>query len=178
MSAETPFKYNPNATDEDETSSPSGISDDSVTWQASEYIDHGQDAKWYAVLIIGTILLTGLVYLLTKEYMSAAIIIILGLIVGLAAKRKPQQIMYEISSSGIRIGEKNYRYIAFRSFSIIQEGGLNSISLLPVKRFLPAMSIYYEPGDEEKIVDIMSEHLPYEEHKVDAIDRLSRRLRF
>jgi hypothetical protein len=78
----------------------------------------------------------------------------------------------------LRVGEKIYAYNMFKSFSVAQEEGAESINLFPLKRFMPIVSAYFTPQDEDKIVNAIGEHLPLEEHKLDNVDRLARRLRF
>jgi hypothetical protein len=164
--------------DESESAGPSTPAAGAVNWTASEYIDHSQGPAWYAGLAVVSLLLASVLYFLTKDKFTVGAILIVGLITGVAAARKPQQIPYEISDSGVKIGEKAYGYRNFRSFSVLNEGGMNSISLMPLKRFMPRLSLFYDPADEEKIIDILSENLPYEEHKIDQIERISRFLRF
>ncbi len=149
-----------------------------VTWVASEYIDHDRGAGWYVLLILGVAILSTIVYFLTKDYFAIGTIVIVGVIVGFVAGKKPRQLNYELSASGIRIGDKLYSFGLFKSFSIVKDGALSSIQLTPIKRFMPPVSAYYAAGDEEKIVDTIGAYLPYEERGLDAIDRLSRRLRF
>jgi hypothetical protein len=48
----------------------------------------------------------------------------------------------------------------------------------PLQRFSPLTTIYYDPNDEERIVDLLANRLPMEERKRDAIDRLMWRIRF
>ncbi len=151
--------------------------DTAFSWTASEYIEHERSAGWYLMLLLGTVLLAGAVYLLTKEYFAAGIIAVLGVIVGIYARQKPRQMTYELNESAIRVGEKSYGYGLFKSFSLIKEGGLNSIQLLPLKRFMPPISAYYDGADEEKITDILGEHLPYEDARPDRVSNISRRLK-
>lgn len=148
-----------------------------VSWSASEYIDHTHGIGWYAVLAVGTIGLGVGIYFLTKDYFAAGVIAILGVIVGVFAARKPKEITYDISSSGIKVGEKSYNYSQFKSFSLIREGSLSSINLLPLKKFMPPISAYFPPNDEQRIVNSLGNYLPYEERKMDGVDRLTRRLR-
>ena len=102
----------------------------------------------------------------------------MGVALGAFAVRKPKQLQYELNDSGLRVGDKFYDYRAFKSFSVEREGNFNCLNLLPLKRFMPVLSIYYSAEDEEKIMDIIGTYLPFEEHKLDQIERLSRRLRF
>jgi hypothetical protein len=149
----------------------------SVAWTASEYIEHRHGPNWYFGLMIMTAAAAGGVYFLTKEYFAAGTIAVVGVIVGVFASRKPQQIKYELTSSGLQVGQKLYSYNLFKSFSVLKEGGFSSLNLQPLKRFMPPVSAHFESKDEDKIINTISDFLPYEEHKVDQIDRLSRRLR-
>ena len=149
-----------------------------VTWEASEYIEHERNAGWYVLLAIITAGLATGIYFLTKDIFATVIIAVVGIIVGVFAGRKPRQMEYELSSSGLRIGEKSYPYSLFRTFSVIKDGAINSVNLTPMKRFMPPISAYFAPKDEEQITKMLGNYLPYEERKLDSIDHLSRRLRF
>jgi hypothetical protein len=50
--------------------------------------------------------------------------------------------------------------------------------LLPMQRFMPAISIYYAPEDEEKIFAMLSERLPLEVHTKDMLERFMGRIHF
>jgi hypothetical protein len=76
------------------------------------------------------------------------------------------------------IGQKFYDWGMFKSFSVIEEDAINSIYLTPLKRFMPAISVYYSPDDEEKILTTISNYLPHEERARDFIDKLMHRIRF
>jgi hypothetical protein len=160
----------------------SGVSspprDNNFSWTASEYIEHDRGGSWYLLLAVGTAALAAGAYFLTKEYFTVGIIIAVGVIVGVYAKQKPKQVTYELTSTGLRVGEKLYAYDLFKSFSLVNDGAVNSVLLTPLKRLIAPVSAYYGAADEEKITDILGQHLPYEEAKPDSITRLSRRLRF
>lgn len=151
---------------------------DAFSWTASEYIDHDRGTGWYLMLLLGTALLAAGIYFWTKEYFATGIIVLVGIVVALYARQKPKQVSYELSGSGIRMGDKAYGYNLFKSFALVKDGALNSVQLSPLKRFMPPVSAYYDAADEEKITDILGEHLPYEDAKPDAIEALSRRLKF
>jgi hypothetical protein len=95
-----------------------------------------------------------------------------------AAARQPQTLKYGINHAGIMVGEKFYPFPDFKSFSIADEEALSSIVLLPMKRFMPGLTIYYPPDQEDEIMTVLSLYLPHETRRVDVVDRLARRLRF
>lgn len=156
---------------------PRTASGTSVSWTASEYIDHSRGADWYLGLVAGTVVLAAAVYFVTKDYFAGGVIAAVGIIVGVFSTHKPRQIQYELASTGLRVGDKSYPLSLFKSFALIREGALSSVNLVPIKRFMPPLSIYFDPSDEQKIVTILGEHLPLAEGGLDAVERLSRRLR-
>ncbi len=149
-----------------------------VSWTASEFIDHQKNTGWYLLLLIGVLLLAGIVYLATRDLVSAIVIIVVGILFAVLAGRKPRQLSYRIDSRGIQIGEKSFEFSTFKSFTIHQEGVIGYITLLPLKRFMPDISIFFPPEDAEKITEALSYNLPNEQHKEHGIDRLMKKLRF
>lgn len=150
-----------------------------VEWTASEYVAHHKSIGWFMALGAATAVLSIIVYLITRgDMVSSGMIVLAGIAFGIFGARQPEVLQYNVSDSGIRIGQKFYGYGEFKSFSILNEGAFNSIMLLPLKRFMPPISIYYVPEDEEKIIHNLSTALPVEDRQEDRLDRLMRRLRF
>lgn len=149
-----------------------------IEWTASEFVEHQKSAGWFGLLAAGSIVLAAAIYIVSEDVVSTAVIVILGIVVGIFANQKPRSLAYRIDSNGISIGEKHYDYQSFKSFSVGHEQAMSFISLMSVKRFMPPISIHYSPQDEEKIVQTLSDYLPFEEHKPDIVDRLSKKFRF
>lgn len=185
----SPWQYKPDSGEDTETSD-TGLQEDNVatlskpaqdeavSWTASEYVDHPHGAGWYGALMLGTAGLAAAIYFLTREYFATGVIGILGIIVAVFAARKPRIVSYELTARSLKIEGKAYPYSQFKSFSIIREGSLSSVSLMPLKRMMSPISAYFAAEDEEHIVNALGRHLPYEERKPDRIDRLATRLRF
>jgi hypothetical protein len=142
----------------------------SVSWTASEFIAHEKSAGWYVNLFVVALLLAGLIFLATRDFISAGVILFGALMFGFYGARQPRQLSYRVDAQGIQIGEKTYAYEEFRSFAVVPEGVFSSIVFVPLKRFGPLISIYYDPKDEANIVNILADRLPYEERKHDPID--------
>jgi hypothetical protein len=149
----------------------------SVAWEAPEFIEHNHGAGWYAALVVCTVALAALVYLIARDIIATVIMVIVGVIVGVFAGQKPGQAKYEVNDQGLTINGKTYNYGDYKSFAVIDEGNLSSINLFPLKRFMPPLSAYFDPKDKKKITDTIGNYLPYEERKLDSIERLSRRVR-
>jgi hypothetical protein len=150
----------------------------SVTWSASEYIAHEKGSGWYSLLAVVVVVTAGLVYLFTRENISAIIILVIGVVFGTFAARKPQELQYIVDDRGVHIGPRVYFFNQFKSFAIIEEGAIHSVMLMPLQRFMPPLSIYFAPEDEDKIVNALSHYLAYEDRKQDMVDRIMRKIRF
>ncbi len=159
------------------SSTPAG-SPGEVEWSASEFVAHNKDASWYAILGLGAVAFAAVIYFFTHDTTSAAIIVLVALLLGISGARKPRVLQYRVNGSGLAIGNKFYSYAEFKSFSVMQEGAFSSIMFLPLKRFMPPLSIYYEPKDEDNIVEVLAYYLPMEARSHDMIDGLIRRIRF
>ncbi len=149
-----------------------------VSWQASEFIAHEKTAGWYLLLMLAAIVVAGIVYGLTRDKISSAVVVIVAIVLGIVGARKPKQIEYQLDQSGVNIGQKHLLYDQFHSFSVIPEGAFSSVVLRPQKRFAPLTAIYYAPDDEPKIVKLLTKHLPLEEGKLDPFDRFMHHIRF
>lgn len=152
--------------------------DVSVTWTASEYISHQKTRGWYGALAGGAIVVSVVLYFLTKDFITAGFVIFGAVLLGYYASRQPNEQHYKLSSSGVDIGDKHYPYDEFRSFSILEEGAFMSVVFMPLKRFSPLRAIYFSADQSDQIVEILTPRLPFEERSHDAIDRLMDRIRF
>lgn len=152
--------------------------EEAISWTASEFIEHDKGFGWFALLGVGAILLMLITYLVTTDITSTVIVFVVILCFGAFAIRKPRTLPYRIDDLGLHIDKKTYYYDQFKSFSLIEESSIRSIQLMPLKRMMPPLSIYMDPVDEEKIVNVLANYLPIEPHEPELIDRLMRHLRF
>lgn len=168
-----PDEYSPAA-----NQAPVRTSDESVSWTASEFIAHQKTIGWYGMLALSTAVLALAILFLTKDKISTGVVVLAAIVFGIYASRKPRTLGYSVGRTGLTIGQKTYTYDQFRSFSLLDEGAFSSIVFMPLKRFMPLLTIYYDPKDEQQIVTTLSDRLPMETHHLDLIDQLMRRVRF
>lgn len=173
-----PTPTNNQANEENSDHSPEPYASSAISWSASEYVAHHKTSGWYMGLGVVAGLAAALVFLVTRDIVTLGSIIIVAVLFGVFASRKPSVLQYELDESGITIANKHYPYDEFKSFSVYDEGGLRSIFLMPLKRFMPGLSVYYPPDMEDSVLDTMSLYLPHEDRQPDAVDRLMKRVRF
>lgn len=149
-----------------------------VSWTASEFIYNQKTTGWYVALGVVTVLVGAGIYFVTRDYITLGMIGVAGILFGVIASRKPRELEYRIDDTGIHIGEKLYPFSGFKSFSLMQESGIESIWLMPLKRFMPSISLYFAPEDKDKIVDSLSGALPVQPRELDPLDKLIHKIGF
>jgi uncharacterized membrane protein YobD (UPF0266 family) len=137
-----------------------------VSWTASEYVAHEKAAGWYAALFAGTFGLVAIIFLITRDILASLVILLACVAIAVYAAWKPGTNKYVINEKGIQIQEKFYAYSDLRSFSVVEEGAIDSIWVKPLKRFTPVVVMYFSPEDEQKIIDVLANFLPHEEHEL------------
>ena len=151
---------------------------DTITWTASEFIAHNKTPDWYVKLVLATLLIAGLIFLLTRDVISTAVIVIAGIAMVAYGARQPRELQYTLDQRGLTIAERFFPYDGFRSFSIVDEGVFSGIVFMPLKRFGQLTTIYIDPNEESKVIGLLSIHLAFDKKKSDPIDQLMRRIRF
>lgn len=150
-----------------------------VAWTASEFIYHEKDLTWYAILAgIGLVLVLGTYFLSSHDVFTTIVVAAIVVLFAFGAARKPRQMQYAVDDHGVAIGNRHFGYGLFRSYTIDVEDHFHSINLMPMKRFMPIISIYYDLDDEKQIAEVLTAHLPFDTHKIDPVEKLMRRIRF
>ncbi len=143
-------------------SQPLGLSQDSITWSASEFVDNSKNVSWYALFLVSILAISALIYFFTRNIFSSIVIFILGIVMSYVASRKPKVMSYSLDSKGIVINGIVHLFSEFKSFNLVSEDGEDHISLISVKRFAPNKVIYFEPRDKNRITSLLGEFLPLE----------------
>ena len=149
-----------------------------ITWTSAEFFHHQKTTTWYAAYALGAIILAGVLYLITRDIISTAVVI--GAAGGLLfiSAREPKQQTYILQEDFVQVGSKAYSLHDFKAFSVDEDAPVLGLTLMPLKRFMPPIVLYVDEAHEEAVVDYIADFLPVEPHKVDAMDSLLRRLRF
>jgi len=151
---------------------------ETISWTAPEFISYEKNSIWYIYVAVFAVVLSVVVYVLMKDVITMAVVIVLSVVFAVYGSRKPRQIPYKVDSSGFSIGEKSYSYEEFRMFNIQEEGQYISVNFMPLKRFAINVSLYFSVNDQEKILSALDGKLPYEHQSPSLIDDLMRRIKF
>jgi hypothetical protein len=162
---------------QDTASSPPDTQEE-LSWEASEYIHHHKPGVWYVGFFgVGVAIATAL-YIVLDDWVAVAVVVVMFAALFVYGVRQPRTLRYAITSTGMDVAGKAYPFVSFRSFSLVHDQGVPSITFIPLQRFALPLTVYFAPEDADKISDALSQHLPYEEYHPDMIDRLAHYLRF
>lgn len=157
---------------------PANNTQTAISWTASEFLYHQKSGAWYFAATVILLAIAFVSYLFTHDYIGPVSVVILGALLLVGASRKPRTVEYVIDSQGITVGTHEYAYDEFQSFSIVKEDQIESVALFPHKRLAPVLSIYFVPDDGQKIFDLLSDYLPFEQREKDQIDKFLHKIRF
>jgi hypothetical protein len=152
---------------------------DSINWTASEFVQHDKKANWYLILAFVTLAVAALSYLLLgKDIFAPSVVITLGVVFGIAGSRKPRILDYSISGYGLSVGQKHFNYEDFKSFSLLSEGQVSTVLLMPSKRFSPTLTLYVPEEETDDVMNALGSFLPLEQHDVGYVDKFLGKIRF
>lgn len=148
-----------------------------VRWQATEYIHRDKTPVWFVIFGLVCVVLIGLAVLVIKSITFAVLIPVMAAALLVYSHRPPRVIDYTLSRQGLHINDHLYPFGEFKSFGVIHGDDEYSVFLVPTKRFKPGVSVYFPEEAGEAIVDMLAARLPMRELRLDAVDRIIRKLR-
>ncbi len=143
-----------------------------VTWNHPDGPTIHRGILWYVAfgaITIGLVLLAIFVF---KSITFAVLVPIMSIAIITLLLKPPQNINYAISPKGIYIADKLHDFSEFRAFGVTERDGQHSISLLPIKRFSPELTLYFPVDKGEKIVDMLGARLPMQDIKADVLEKI------
>lgn len=150
----------------------------SIEWTASEFIHHDKSFVWYLVLSVVTVIIATLVYLVRHDYFATGAVVVVAIIFGIIGTRKPRSLDYRLDDKGLGVAGKVYSYQHFKSYFVGHDSALASLNLVPLRRFMPILTVYYDPADETDIEETVSNYLPMEQREKDILDKFLQKIRF
>lgn len=149
-----------------------------LEWSASEYVEHQKSPLWYVGLAVVSLALIALAIFVLHQYTFVPLIVVMAAALAVWGKRPPQEMHYELTTDQIKVNGKAFPLIDFRAFGVLQDGAMYYAVLLPNKRFVPGVNVYFPQELGEQIVDMLGSQLQMETIKPDLIDKLTNRLNF
>lgn len=147
-----------------------------VSWQAIEYLQHDKSPLWYlgfGAVVIALIALS----VFFQAWTFLALIIVMAVALVVYSHRPPRMLNYVWSVKGLYINDQLHPAGEFKSFGVVQDHDHHQLMLIPVKRFRPALAVYFPAEIGEQLVDAVGAYLPMQELHLDSFDKIVRKLR-
>ncbi|MDO4712975.1 MAG: hypothetical protein Q4B05_03685 [Candidatus Saccharibacteria bacterium] len=144
------------------------------SWQAPDSIPVQRGLTWHVIFITATLGLMLLALFVFKSWTFFILLPIMALALLLLNAKPPTMITYAISPKGVYVGDKLYDFSEFRSFGLIEYQSQHSAVLLPVRRFSPAVTLYFSAQEGEQVVDMLGARLPMQPMQPDILEKLIR----
>ena len=148
-----------------------------VQWQAPEYIEHQKSPMWFVGFWGVVVLLMLAAAFLMKSWSFTILVPVMATALVFYSHRPPRMMSYVVSDKGIYINEQLHPMSEFRSFGVSQEDAMPALIFIPTKRFRPGLTVYFPQEAGEEIVDLLGSRIPMNEIRLDAFDRIVRKLR-
>ena len=156
-----------------------------IQWSSSSTIEHEHGANWnFALLGVAGLIIAGIVgWSIWQQNFSFSNMSVIGLVIVVViaimvvSKKPANEISYMLTESGLTIDGQLHPFSEFRAFGVHQDGALWQLTLIPVKRFGAAVTMFISAEQGEMIVDILGARLPMESISTHPIDKLARLLK-
>lgn len=148
-----------------------------VEWHAPEFIAPERTQQWYLLWLLGALAVIT-ISVIFKNILFAILILLTAIAVLLQSQRTPKIITCAITSRGVRIGERQYKFDDIESFWIIYEPPHTKVLLLSSKQMLnPQIAVEIAQENPVRIRQALLQFLPEKEQRPSFIDWLTRILK-
>ena len=144
---------------------------DKISWQAPEYFHTEKTNDWYWIVAIITISIA-LISVILNNIIFAILIIVSSFTLCLFASKRPLTVEIQIDNSGIVVDKTRYPFAHLESFWIETREIHPKILIKSEKIFMPFIVIFIEGIEIEKVHEMLSRHLPEEEHTEPFLEKL------
>lgn len=153
-------------------SPPDELKEDLV-WTSPDKIS-SKKFSWYLIFIISTLLIGGIIYLITRDLITSIAIVFCGAILLIYSIRKPKNIEYKLTDASLYVSGKVFKIANFKSFSISNHGIEKAISLVPMKRFYPYLYINLNQEVSADVIQRLSQIIPIQKPSTDIFESFLR----
>lgn len=147
-----------------------------IQWQAPEYVQERRSPWWFIGFWAVAILLMLAAIFVIRSLSFAVLVPAMAAALMIYSHRPPRMLTYVLSTKGIYINEKLHPLTEFKSFGIMRDESIPSVMLLPVQRFRPGLTVHFPVEAGEAIVDMLGQRIPMQEIRLDAFDKIIRKL--
>ncbi|MFC1663236.1 hypothetical protein ACFL04_03695 [Patescibacteria group bacterium] len=148
-----------------------------LNWQFPEFPSYKRSQVWYiSAAIVGAILVIWSIA--TNNYLFAIIIVMLGVIIIAQSRRKPHNVVVEITEDGVVLGNDFYQYRDIKNFYLVYEPPVTKKLFIIFKSSIrPSLPIQLENENPVKVRQALRQYIDEDldkesEPTTDSLSRL------
>lgn len=135
-----------------------------VEWRGPLRVFHQREAGWFAGLFLLALILV-IALALLKQFTLMLVVVAFTFAMYALNRVEPQETTYQIRTTGVKVGEKEYPYRNLKWFWLQKEGERLVLRISTYLSF-PHLLILVAPLDkQEQIEQALLKYLPYHEEK-------------
>lgn len=150
-----------------------------LSWTAPEFIHYPKSRVWYiTIVVVGLVFVV--FFLFQKDLLTAALFILLTILVLYFSRQRPREIAVKIDARGLKLNDLQIRYDNLKSFWIVYDPPAVKILNFETTAYLNRyLTIQLADQDPVAARDLLLEHLPEDLDKEEQIsDKIARKLKF
>lgn len=148
-----------------------------LSWKAPEFHFH-RKGQWWFLIQAGLTLALTVLFLLTRQFLVAIIVVLGAAIIYQLAHQEPEVLPVIFSPRGLKYKGRTWEFADLKTFWIIEAGTNYRLHLQSVKRLSTSIAIPLPKDDVAKVRDFLGHYLPETlDAEEDLADRVNRYLR-
>lgn len=148
-----------------------------LVWEAKEFAQYDRNSHWYVIAgLVGGLFVVACLFL--HQWLAAVVFVLATFVVMRHADDEPRTLTYSINKLGVQVGEKFLPYNELKSFWVIYNPPVRTLTLQSTSRMKPLVKIDLAEVDPLTVREAFRPYLPEQTKQTeDFIDKFSRFIR-
>ena len=145
---------------------------DRISWQTIEYLHTEKNSDWYWIVGIVSISLA-VIAIILNNVVFGILIMVSAFTLSLLASRRPSIVDVSIDNIGVTFGKSRYVYKNLESYWIETRDNYPRLLIKSKKVLMPLIVIHIEDEEDNHLIkEVISKHLPEEEHAEPLLEKI------
>ncbi len=131
-------------------------------------------SREFYTTILSIAFLCGVILLLLKEFLLIGVIIAFAFLSYVLATHKPEDVVHQITTKGIRTDNKLFEWIELTNFWLKKEWDTETVIIKTVKPLPGVIVMVLDPEKREEIIKTIGGKIPLEKPTDSFVDRASK----
>ena len=148
-----------------------------LEWEAYEFPYWKKSREWYIAIGIFSCSLLAM-SILTGNFLLGVMAPLIFFLLMIYGAKRPRRLHYAITSLGVKIGNRFWRFNELNSFWILYEPEVKEILIANKALLTPKLTLPLDDQDPNELRRLFMKFLPEKQHEESLVDIFMRRLKF